>query len=108
MNQHLVLQDFFYVSNTKVSGMEFQSMIYLSSICLKCGFEYKESSVITRAKASLLLARFERQDCDLCEDDNHPNLKWNQEFKKWEIEQDFFKNQLPEKSRRILKKTSKL
>ena len=71
INQHLVLQDYLdtYKSfgyNSKVSGMEFQSMIYLSSICLKCGVEFKSSCAITRAKASLLLAKYERQNCPRC------------------------------------------
>ena len=105
INQHLVLQDSnFY--NSEVSGMEFQSMIYLSSICLKCGFEFKDSSLITRAKASLLLARYERQNC--CKNKSYPNLKWNKESKKWEIEQGFTMDQLPEESREILEETSKL
>ena len=107
MDQHLVLQDY-SISTIEISGMEFQSMIYLSSICLKCGDKFKSSSVITRAKASLLLARFEKQNCILCKDDSYPNLKWNKESKKWEIEQGFTKDQLPWKSRHILEKTSKL
>ena len=108
INQHLVLEDFRGYQH-KVSGMEFQSMIYLSSICLKCGYEYsKDSSLITRAKASLLLARYERQNCYQCKNKSYPNLKWNKESKKWEIEQGFTKDQLPQKSRNILEKTSKL
>ena len=96
--------------NTEVSGMEFQIMIYLSSICLKCGHEYnKNSSLITRAKASLLLARYERQNCiDSCKNESYPNLKWNKESKKWKIEQGFTMDQLPEESKEILEKTSKL
>ena len=82
-------------------------MIYLSEICLKCGHEYKDSSVITRAKASLLLARFEQQNCIFCKE-SYPNLKWNKESKKWAIEQGFTMDQLPEESRQILEKTSKL
>ena len=107
--QHLVfLQDKYY-ENSEVSGMEFQSMIYLSPICLKCGDEYKNSSIITRAKASLLLARYERQNCgDDCKNKSYPNLKWNKESKKWEIEQGFTMDQLPEESREILEKTSEL
>ena len=107
--QHLVSQE--YISSnilSEVSGMEFQSMIYLSRICLRCGHETKASSVITRAKASLLLARFANQNCYLCIYDNYPNLKWNQESNKWEIEQGFTIDQLPERSKRILRKTSKL
>ena len=108
INQHLVLQDY-YDFNSGVSGMEFQSMIYLFSICLKCGDEYKDSSIITRAKASLLLPRYERQNCiDSCKNESYPNLKWNKESKKWEIEQGFTMDQLPEESRQILEKTSKL
>ena len=108
INQHLVLQDSFgYYS--EVSGMEFQSMIYLSPICLKCGDENKNSSVITRAKASLLLARYEKQNCiDSCKNESYPNLKWNNESKKWEIEQGFTKDQLPKESKQILEKTSNL
>ena len=84
-------------------------MIYLYSVCLKCGScKVKDSTVITRAKASLLLASFERQNCPHCKNKSYPNLKWNKESKKWEIEQGFTKDQLPKKSRRILKKTSKL
>ena len=106
MNQHLVLQSGYYY---EVSGMEFQSMIYLSKICLKRGHEFnKYSSLITRAKASLLLARYERQNCRLCENDTYPNLKWNEESKKWEIEQGFTIDHLPEESREILEITSKL
>ena len=55
----------------------------------------------------MLLARFEKQDCR-CDRDKYPNLKWNKESKKWEIEQGFTKDQLQEKSRRILEITSKL
>ena len=108
VNQHLVLKDF-RGYNSEVSGMEFQSMIYLSSICLKCGNEDKNSGLITRAKASLLLARYEKQNCfDSCKNKSYPNLKWNKESKKWDIEQGFTKDQLPEKSRQILEETSKL
>ena len=107
INQHLVLHDYSSY-NSEVSGMEFQSMIFLSSICLKCGYEVKSPSVITRAKASLLLARYERQNCFLCKNKIYPNLKWNKESKKWEIEQGFTMDQLPEKSRQIFEETSKL
>ena len=107
MNQHLVLQDY-HEYHFEVSGMEFQSMIYLSLICLKCAYENKHSSVITRAKASLLLARYEKQNCKLCQNWSYPNLKWNKEYKKWEIEQGYTKDQLPEASRQIFEKTSKL
>ena len=107
MNQHLVLQDYNDYDSV-VSGMEFQSMIYLSSICLKCGDEDKHSSVITRAKASLLLARYERQNCGVCKNKSYPNLKWNKESKKWDIEQGFMKYhspwELPWESRQILRK----
>ena len=107
MNQHLVLEDG-NLYNSEVDGMEFQSMIYLSSICLKCGFEYKNSSVITRAKASLLLARYEKQNCCFCGDAIYPNLKWDKESTKWEIEDGITKDQLSEESRGILEKTSEL
>ena len=113
MNQHLVLQHGSFYSNYRlVDGMEFQSMIYLHPICLKCGDEHKFSSVISRAKASLLLARYERKNqsppCDGCKNDISPNLKWNKISKKWEIEQGFTMDQLPEESRKILERTSKL
>ena len=75
---------------------------------MKCGYENKDSSLITRAKASLLLARYERQNCIYCEDESYPNLKWNKESKKWEIEQGFTMDQLPEESREILELTSEL
>ena len=92
MNQHLVSQDYIGY-NPEVSGMEFQSMIHLHSICLKCEHELdRYSSLITRAKASLLLARYEKQNCFLCENKSYPNLKWNKESKKWEIEQGFTKD----------------
>ena len=106
-NQHLVLTDS-YSYNTEVSGMEFPSMIYLSSICLKCGYEDIGSSIITRAKASLVIARYEKQNCHPCKYASYPNLKWNQDCKKWEIEQGITKEQLPEESREIFEKTSKL
>ena len=63
VNQHLVLQSDYYTLNSEASGMEFQSMIYLYQICLKCGYEYKHPGAITRARASLLLAKYETQDC---------------------------------------------
>ena len=109
MNQHLVLQHGSFYSNYRlVDGMEFQSMIYLHPICLKCGDEHKFSSVISRAKASLLLARYETQNCPNCKNKSYPNLKWNKESKKWEIAQGFTMDQLPKESRKILERTSKL
>ena len=108
MNQHIVLQDFWIVHNdSEVSGMEFLSMMYFNPICLKCGKEEdKPTSFITRAKASLLLAKYEKQNC--CQNKSYPNLKWNNESKKWEIEQGFTIDHLPEESREILEITSKL
>ena len=50
--------------NTEVSGMEFKSMILLSSVCLKCNFEYRDSRILTRAKASLVIARYQNETCD--------------------------------------------
>ena len=106
-NQHLVLHDIYdYIF--EVSGMEFQSMIYVSEICLKCGFQNKNSVLITRAKASLVIARYDGENCGLCKDASYPNLKWNKDIKKWEIEQDITLDQLPEESRKIFEKTSKL
>ena len=108
MNQHLVLADSSgIIFNTQVSGMEFQSMIYLSPICLKCGDEHRNSDAITRAKVSLLLVRYEHQNCVYCMYTSYPNLKWNKEFKKWEIKQGLTMDQLPKRSREILRKTSK-
>ena len=105
-NQHLVLQGNLY--DSKVNGMEFQSMMYVFPICLKCGDEDKKSSVITRAKASLVIANYENQDCIKCDDENYPDLKWNEDCKKWEIEQGITIDQLQKESRKIFEKTSKL
>ena len=61
MNQHLVLNGY-KLDDPEVSGMEFQSMIYLSSTCSKCGFAYKDSRIVTRAKASLHLTKYEKDE----------------------------------------------
>ena len=113
MNQHLVFQGH-EGYNSEVSGMEFQSMIYMSAICLKCAHQdRKHSSVITRAKASLLNIRYENQNCKnyACFDrfpQRFQNLNWNKEDKKWEIDKGITMDQLPENTKRILKETSAL
>ena len=85
------------------------SFLKLLMLSLKCGEEFKNASFTTRAKASLLLVRYEKLNCiDYCKNESYPNLKWNKESKKWEIEQGFTKDQLPWNSRQILKETSKL
>jgi len=104
INQHLYLHDYDGY-NSDVSGMEFQCMIYLSPFCFKCGYEFKNPSIITRAKASLLIARFEKQDC-FCGNNSYPKIKWNWKSKKWEIEEGFTMDQLPEKSRQVLERTN--
>ena len=66
MKQHLVLcvppEPYAYQNsyNCFVSGMEFPSMIYLVSSCRRCHSDYfnPSPSVITRAKASLVIARY--------------------------------------------------
>ena len=65
MNQHLVLNGY-KLDDPEVSGMEFQSMIYLSSTCSKCGFAYKDSRIVTRAKASLHLTKYEKDELTPC------------------------------------------
>ena len=113
MNQHLVFQGH-EGYNSEVSGMEFQSMIYMSAICLKCAYQnLNHSIVITRAKASLMHIRYESQNCNYpaCFD-KYPkrfqNLNWNKEDKKWEIDKGITMDQLPENTKRILKETSAL
>merc|ERR1712062_93177 len=107
-NQHLVLQDINFYSS-KISGMEFQNMIYLTSICLKCGAEEKDISLITRAKASLVIARYERQKCKIsnCASLTYPNLKWRENCKEWEIEQGITINQLEKHTREFFDEISK-
>ena len=81
-------------------------MIYLYPICLRCGEEKKLSSLITRAKASLIIARYLKNCkyiCIRCQ-----NLEWNEDCQKWEIEKGITLDQLPEESREILEETSKL
>ena len=63
MNHHLVLQGF-DVWNTQVSGMEFKNMLFLYSVCLKCNFGYKDARILTRAKASLVIARYQNENCN--------------------------------------------
>ena len=107
-SQHLVYSDHIN-DHSEIVGMEFQSMIFVHPICLKCGCEHKGSSSITRAKASLVIVRFEEQDCEQkCEDESFPYLSWNKVDKKWEIEPGITIHQLPEDSREIFEKTSKL
>ena len=110
MNQHLVYQNTDYDNITEVS-----------SICLKCGVElsygslrhkqnneaYKLSAILTRAKASLVLAKYENKNF-CCIDDSYPYLKWIKKSKQWKIKKGFTKDQLPEESRKILEETSKL
>ena len=109
INQHLVLQDINFYCST-VSGMEFQNMIYLTSICLKCGDEEKNISIITRAKASLVIARYERQNCDInnCASLAYPNLKWREVCKTWEIEGGITIDQLDEETREFFDVISKI
>ena len=84
MNHHLVLEGF-DGWNTEVSGMEFKSMILLSSVCLKCNFEYRDSRILTRAKASLVIARYQNETCDCTHSDSWPSdprLRFKVEQKK--------------------------
>ena len=75
MNQHLVLHLLSQWNSvfSEISGMEFPSMIYLYPTCLKCGYGQKLSSFITRAKASLIIARYETQICNFCENVRDPD-----------------------------------
>ena len=50
----------------------------------------------------------EKQNCCFCGDAIYPNLKWDKESTKWEIENGITKDQLSEESRGILEKTSEL
>ena len=64
-NLHLVSSS---NSMSDLSGVEFQSMIYLCPVCLECGAEVKNALYVTRAKASLVLSRYvkENQNCGGC------------------------------------------
>ena len=105
-NQHIVLHDDDSYHLT-VYGMEFQSLIYITPICLKCGDEGdKKSIIITRAKASLVFAKFEKQNC--CRFTSYPNIRWNMNRRKWELNEGITLNQLREESLQIFEKTSKL
>ena len=72
---HLILQALGYNEfyENIIAGLEFQSVIYIYQACTKCGKEEMYSDVMTRAVASLTLARYMDPDC-LCsgfvEEDN--------------------------------------
>ena len=74
---------------------------------MKCGFEDKQASAITRAKVTYASVRFESPSC-ICEMRTYANLNWNNESKKWEIEEGITIDKLPRESRDIFDKTSKL
>ena len=91
-NLHLVSQK---DQLSDLSGLEFKTMIYLCQVCLICGLEVKNSLFITRAKASLVMARYVRKGyalgCASCiprgipMDKKRMNIVWNEESKNWEI-----------------------
>ena len=72
---HLILQALGYNEfyENIIAGLEFQSVIYIYQACTKCGKEEMYSDVITRAKASLTLAKYMDSEfhCNRCfeEDD---------------------------------------
>ena len=107
-NLHLVSSS---NSMSDLSGMEFQSMIYLCHICLKCGAEVRNSLYITRAKASLVMSRYVRKNCGSCAARGIINLKniiWNDESTNWEMKQGVRKNELDSKEVEIMNRSSEL
>ena len=64
--------------------------------------------VKSRAKVSLLRARYEDRHCCTYVSKSYPNLKWNKVDKKWEIEPGITIDQLSEESRKVFEKTSEL
>ena len=41
-----------------IRGMEFDNVVYVYPICLRCGREFYESMAMTRAKATLNMSRY--------------------------------------------------
>ena len=114
-NLHLVSQK---DQLSDLSGLEFKTMIYLCQVCLICGLEVKNSLFITRAKASLVMARYVRKGyalgCASCiprgipMDKKRMNIVWNEESKNWEIKQGISENELSQEDVEIMKRSSNL
>ena len=49
-----------------ISGMEFDQMVFIYPVCSKCGKEFFTSSIITRAKACLVMAKVRIKSCHSC------------------------------------------
>ena len=62
---HLVSQASHYFGYA-IRGLEFDQLIYIYPTCLKCGYECPDSSIITRAKASLILSSYGVESCSNC------------------------------------------
>ena len=85
---HLVLQAKQYSSNV-IGGLEFDQLVYIYPTCLKCGDEYSDPSIITRAKASLILSSYGVKFCDVCPNKPYEGMTWNYKVCQWELNQGF-------------------
>merc|ERR1712062_529695 len=73
--KHLVFQSNDFPS--AISGLEFDQLIYIYPICLKCGSEYSYQDIIARAKASLIMSSFGVRSCNKCPAYSYEDMTWN-------------------------------
>ena len=109
-NLHLVVCHNTGLAN--VSGMEFQSMVYLFPVCLQCGKEVKNSLFISRAKAALVLARYAMQNCGSCisrgVSHNSKTIVWNDTATKWEMKPGVSQSELSPEDVKLINLSSEL
>ena len=103
---HLVMRD--TVTSNAISGLEFDQLIYIYPTCLKCGREYSGSSIISRAKALLIMSSYGVKSCQLCYMKSYEDMKWNSKVCQWELNQGIQKWQMSEEPRKVFEETTEL
>ena len=63
---HLIYRNSRSAASSEIAGLEFESMIYLFPICQKCKGDNSDPLLATRAKASLVVARYSESFIELC------------------------------------------
>ena len=53
--------------NKLISGLEFETMIYVCQICKRCGQEENSGLAVTRAKSCLIVSKYQVNQCKFCQ-----------------------------------------